>query len=155
MKLALFVILTAAIFSTACATADYSSYKAPLTDYLYIDQPDSSVPAERAAFSGKWHGAWRDPYNSNIDHILVVEGIHGNNVRVVYSIGRAASWQWQIEPRWDRWEGRFAANGELVLSTFPNGAVVSYRLEKNGTLTGRYSLDGNITTGWATMERMK
>lgn len=107
---------------------------------LIISPPGADVPADYAAFSGRWFGTW----GNNLDgKLAVTEVAPDGSVQVVYAWGENPG-------RFDA--GRFGVtgkveNGELRLARFSSGATVKYRLSDEDTLQGEYLLDGRTTYG--------
>jgi CubicO group peptidase (beta-lactamase class C family) len=110
-----------------------------------IVPPQSSIPVERAAFSGQWAGLWEGV----VPHILVVEQITPDSAVAVFAWGMAR--QWNIhQGRWTRVPARFV-DGALQLK-LQRPATVTYRLQSDGTLDATY--EGAWDWGRATMCRM-
>jgi CubicO group peptidase (beta-lactamase class C family) len=111
-----------------------------------IVPPQSSMPVERAAFSGQWAGLWEGV----VPHILVVEQITPDSAVAVFAWGMARRWNIH-QGRWTRVPARFV-DGTLQLK-LQRPATVTYRLQPDGTLSATY--EGAWDWGRATMRRMR
>lgn len=113
---------------------------------IAIVQPGDSIPAEIRNFSGKWYGIWDDI----LKHILVVEQISAqDDVAVVYGYSAAPSLNIQ-KAGWTRIKAKFDAGS--LKGTLGNGAVVTYKLQPNGTLEATWEQKGAISH--ATLKKM-
>lgn len=92
----------------------------PLPTDLRIVAPGPAVPAELAAYSGRWVGAW----DRVLDHVLVVEEITPPSAVFVYAWGTAPQWD-ILRPGWVRARGAFVG-GELQ-ARLNGGVHVVYR----------------------------
>ncbi|MBI2154227.1 MAG: hypothetical protein HYU24_11050 [Candidatus Rokubacteria bacterium] len=118
----------AAIF-VAClsVTAHAAGEDAAVPPNVRIVTPDSSVPPEIAAFSGKWVGWWGP---RALHSILVVQKIHPadakgwHKVEAIYSRGTNLSFGYHA-PEYGDHDGRIK-DGELVIEA--RGVVLRYRL---------------------------
>ena len=67
-----------------CVTVNLSQ-KTPLPSDTIINPPDSSLPDEIKALSGKWAGKWNSPFGW--DCAVYVEKLDGGFAQVIYSWG--------------------------------------------------------------------
>ena len=107
-----------------------------LPDELKITPPDSSIPPEVAAFSGKWVGSWEDRLHS----ILVVQKIHPPDakgafkVEAIYSRGVHSPW-FITTPGFRDVQGEIK-DGQLTL--WLGRANAYYRVSSPSTLQGEW-----------------
>lgn len=125
------ILLAAVVVTVASACATWEAPDVPLPVDVRVVPPSPSVPQELAGFSGTWKGAWGGVQN----HLLAVEQISIKGASVVYA--------WGATPKLGRtWAGYERAQGvwregalHVVLR---DGAQVTYRMQPDGTLLGRY-----------------
>ena len=132
----------------------------PLPDDVRIVTPGPEVPADEAAFSGKWigelKGKWRGIVEGTLTHTLVVEEFRHESLAspttaiVVFAWGTVS--QWGLSPGWHRLRATFE-RGMLRL-TLPSGARVTYQMSADGTLNGTYER-ADFGTLQATMRRVE
>ncbi len=98
-----------------------------------------------SAFSGAWLGTW----GGELPTVLVVEQINSNGVaHVIYSWGDSKSYGFKTG--WERETGKIS-HGELQLTS--GKATISFIIETNGTLWGRYELS-NAPPSFAELNRI-
>jgi hypothetical protein len=114
----------------------------PLPGDLNIVSPVSTVPAERAAYSGKWSGRM----DNGVDQILVVEEVADASVRIVFSHnGQSAGWV--------RVRGSFVDGGGIECSSQPGSVPrlnLHYRLLDDGRLAASADVGGQVMRGYLT-----
>jgi len=125
------------LISTATARAG----DVPLPADAAVTPPEAGVPANAAAFSGRWgNGRW----DGNLDNILVVEKIQSSgDAQVVYAWGDYAPWH--IKAGWVRHVAKIEGSVlhfALALDADPSKvwANVAYELKSDGTLAGTYTI---------------
>lgn len=132
MKNHLMPLSIAALLVTGCASGPSS---APLPADVAIVAPDSSVPADVRALSGKWSGKWRGlAGGQQQDTTLVVEKIDGDEATVVYSQGDHSRF-----PSLYRRTTAKVAPGVLkfTFALKAGPAVYTYSLQPDGSLDGK------------------
>jgi putative ABC transport system substrate-binding protein len=107
----------------------------PLPESLRIVPPDRRVAPEIAAFSGKWVGTWEGDRTG--DFIVVVEAIDPPHALLINAWSNGTVGVGTAHPRpalsnWFRVRGQFV-EGALQVS-LPDGRILSYRLQPDGTL---------------------
>ena len=112
----------------------------PLPRNMEVVAPTPTTPVEFAKFVGVWGGGkWDD----KLCHTLVVESVDPRgNVRAIYSYGTYEGWDIH-NADWFRPTGTIKG-GVLKLTTFRNGAEVTYRMEGD-SLSGEYLRRGNVS----------
>jgi hypothetical protein len=130
----------------ACLAVGCAATSVALPPDAKVNAPASSVPAQQAAFSGKWQSVW----DQTLPHILVVERVTPGGVEVVYAWGH--SMQWGMSPGWQLAKGQFQDERTLVV-TLPRPAKVTYIMQPDGTLDAAYEWAGG--RGKAKLVRMK
>jgi hypothetical protein len=120
----------------------------PLPADLTVRPPGRAIPADIAAFSGRWEGRW----SHGVDHILVVQRIWPRDaegrhkVRLVFAWGDSQSHvgtRVLQAPRRSgyRLEDSYIEHGELILLE-GGRRTISYRLTEDRTrLEGRWRAD--------------
>jgi hypothetical protein len=127
------------------AVSPASRTLAPLPDDISIHPPSPNISTQAAGFSGAWTGAW----GHELAGALVVEDISSDGTaHVIYSWG---NYTW-FKAGFVREIG-YISNNELRLQTNA-GIQVSYTLNPDGTLSGRYQM-GDTPTVSATLYRIK
>lgn len=123
--------------SAACSRpATETSPQILLPSDLAMPSIAVDVPAEVAAFGGVWGG---DGWQGLLPHVLVVERINSDGTaEVVYALGDSSNGK--IKGSWSRHIGTISGGGLHFI--FPNGAVVDYVMNGDGTLLGRYVMEG-------------
>jgi len=126
-------------FTSACATVPVGlPSNVPLPGDITVTPPSSDVPAEYAAFSGKWVGVW----DRVQDHVLVVETITGTEAKVVYAVGLAP---WTPTPRYSRMTGKL--EGKVLKVVFgTTGRTATYRQVREGVLDATFEGPGVFST---------
>lgn len=104
------------------------SLTVPVPGDLRITLPSSSVPANRAAFSGVWVGKW----DNILDTALVVQEFTTLGISGIYAWGVAPPWNIH-RAGWTRVTGRFAGPDELHVQA---GVLVVYQMRPDGRLDG-------------------
>ena len=136
--------LTSLLLVLAIAGCASGPSSAPLPPDLRIVAPDPALAPELRALSGQWTGKFVGRYGS-LDHTLVVERIDGSAATVVYANGAMISSQGGgIDPGFRRLQARVQP-GKIDF-TLPNGAVVNYAMQADGTLAGTYDRSGQVST---------
>lgn len=120
-------------FASGCAATSGGDVKLP--DNVKIEPPASSVPAKRAAFSGRWQGIWDGP----LAHVLIVEEVTTDEAVVVYAWGPTS----QVQGGFSRVRAKFKDDTTLVV-TLQRPATASYAMQPDGTLNGVYEWSGGI-----------
>lgn len=105
------------------------SLPVPVPGDLRITLPSSSVPPNRAAFSGVWVGKW----DNILDTALVVQEFTTLGISGIYAWGVAPSRKIS-RAGWSRVSGRFAGPDELHVQM--GGALVVYQMRPDGRLDG-------------------
>lgn len=101
----------------------------------------AAPPHATAGFGGTWVGNWE----RTLDHTLVVEKIEGATASIIYSWGRALSWNIDT-PGFSRVTGTIS--GDLLRATLANGADVVYKLSADQqSLDAQYIRQGRLTLG--------
>lgn len=136
--LALFCLLAAACAPVSGPNSGLRP--ATLPPATTVSAPDASVPAEFAAFSGIWQGTW----GASLDGKLAVTSVGADGATdVVYAWGENPG---RFDPGFLETQGKID-NGVLTLATFGNGAKVTYAMSEDGSLSGKYLLNGRTTSG--------
>ncbi len=128
MRLKPFLLVIWILPLAACATA-------PLPDDAAVVKPEASVPAEQAAFSGKWKGLW----DGRIDSRLVVEEITSGKADVIYAWGQVGN----VSPGWHRYEATLEG-GTLKFNT-SRPSTIRFKLRPDDTLDARYTWSGGLS----------
>jgi pimeloyl-ACP methyl ester carboxylesterase len=102
-----------------------STVVAVLPSDSVVQPPDSSVPADKARWSGHWSG-WACP-GRQCDIKLVVEKITAQGATIVYARGTAALGQFS-----ERIEAQF--NADELQGTLSNGYRISFKMRPDGAL---------------------
>jgi len=130
-------LTVASLLAVGCASGPST---APLPADLAIVAPDSSVPPDVRALSGKWSGKWRGlAGGQQQETLLVVEKIAGTEAAVVYSQGDHS--------RFRSLYHRTTAKVEPGVLTFSialkdGPAVYTYRLQPDGSLDAKMEYRG-------------
>ncbi len=125
----------------------------PLPPDLKIVPPGPEIDPVLACFSSIWKGVWSvraeaEPYIYIIEHVLVVEELRRSDARVVYAWGRIFA----FKPGWARNMAAFI-DGELKLVIPSHNAIVTYRMNPNGTISAHREEPGAVST--ATLVKVK
>ncbi len=113
-------------FLTACQT---KLEPAPLQDGIVMVPPERGVAEIYAAFYGKWEGTWGQELNSK----LVVFEVTPPTAKAVYAWGTSK----EVRNSGNQiLTGGF--NGEELIFTTENGAVITFKMNSNGSLSGKY-----------------
>lgn len=129
-------IVAVALLVSGCAAS--SSGGVQLPEDFKIEAPARTVPAKRAAFSGRWQGTW----DGLLEHVLIVEQITGDEAQVVYAWG--PNRQWQTSPGFARFRAKFKDDSTLVV-TSPRPATATYVMQPDGTLAALYQWSGGVS----------
>ena len=116
----------------ACSTV---LSRVPLPEDVKVVAPQSDLPADVKAYSGKWCGTW----DNGLEHVLVVEKIDFPNVEAVYATGALASGG--IESGFRRTNGRIE-DGQLNL--FLGATRIWYILQPDGSLEANLTRDFKV-----------
>jgi hypothetical protein len=109
-----------------------------LPNDLKVVDPSASVPSELRSLSGKWYGIW----DETLEHVLAVEEINAaDDIIFVYGYGTAPSWK-ILKAGWGRFKGKFESGA--LKGVLRNKAVVTYRLQPDGTLRATYEREGQV-----------
>lgn len=137
-----------------CAGASVSKVQTPLPADVRVWKPPADTPEPVAAFSGVWAGRFGEwvahglgAGSSSVYHTLVVEnigytGLDTYRASVIYSWGPDVS----RPPGFARTSGMIGTDGVLRLSTFGNGARVSYKMSPDRTMLSVLYESGTETT---------
>lgn len=91
-----------------------AAHDVPLPSKVQIAAPDSAIPAEVAAFSGKWVGEW----GGRLHAVLVVQRIHPADKPGRYKVDALYAWgdapSWYIRAGMREYDGEIK-DGELVI----------------------------------------
>lgn len=144
MKLLMPVTLSLLVIA-GCASGPSS---APLPPDVNVVAPDAALAPGLKGLAGKWSGKWKGRYGQ-LDHILIVERIDAGKASVVYATGTLVSTQGGgPSPGWFRLNG--SVEPGLLKLSLRNGAQVTYRLQADGTLSGTYDRQGDVSSATLT-----
>lgn len=129
----LWYVLAIVLLASGCATSPSSGIKLP--DDVKVEPPKSSVPAKRAAFSGRWEGIW----DGNLPHLLVVEEVTSDEAMVVYAWGSTG----QLREGYSRVKAKFKDDDTLI-ATLQRPATATYVMQPDGTLNAVYEWSGGV-----------
>ena len=137
-------IILAGLGALAAACTPVEPKPAAWPEQMKMEAPGPGVPAETAAFAGRWAGTW----GSDVDTKLVVSSVSPQGLaEIIYLYG-------SLPGRWDA--GRHDTTGHIVgnvltLDSTIDGSAISYTLQEDGALRAQHSLRG--TNSFATLHR--
>jgi hypothetical protein len=121
-------------------SAGHVALTTPLPKNAAVLTPFANVPANLAAFSGRWAVMWSEGFDGG----LVVELVTPTYAEVIYSWGRIGGFR----PGWTRVRGEFV-DGALRLK-LRRPATVTYRMRPDGKLDATYEWSGGTSTATLT-----
>jgi len=132
------LMLSLAIALFSCATSPKipvgGAEEIPFPKDVNIIPPTSDLPKEIAAFSGKWHGVWREG-GGGFEFILVVEEITNQEAKVIYAWGDS----------YGSWKGKKGFY-RIVAKVSPGGPEIEFSSARDSSATFFFKMKKDLNT---------
>jgi hypothetical protein len=132
-----FSLLLVLLFA-GCATPTRPTAGILLPQNLQCIVDNPALSPKITEFSGKWFGKW----DGVLKHILVVQRIHPPIAYVIYAWGKEPAWNIN-ESHYVRLRAQIKPGVLKIVLGRP--AIVTYRLQSDGTLYATYKWNGGIS----------